>query len=78
MQAVEYKAKSGLKQFKPVLAEDENLMEMDTTGFCLACGEEASSVEPDARKYTCESCGKPKVYGLEELLLMGLLKVRGD
>lgn len=39
-------------------------------GFCVACGEEADGVEPDARKYICESCGKPKVYGAEELLMM--------
>ena len=42
----------------------------DCRGFCLACGAEAFSVEPDAREYTCESCGEPKVYGAEELLLM--------
>lgn len=39
-------------------------------GFCLACGAEAYGVEPDARKYTCEACGKPRVYGAEELLIM--------
>jgi hypothetical protein len=39
-------------------------------GFCLACGDEAYGVEPDARKYECESCGKPRVYGAEELLMM--------
>jgi len=39
-------------------------------GFCLACGDEAYGVEPDARKYECASCGKDKVYGAEELLLM--------
>lgn len=38
-------------------------------GFCTACGEKAHGVEPDARGYTCESCGEPKVYGAEELLL---------
>jgi len=41
----------------------------DNSGFCLACGEQASGVEPDARGYKCESCGKPKVYGAEECLL---------
>lgn len=41
----------------------------DHLGFCIACGAEAHGVEPDARKYECESCGKPKVYGAEELLL---------
>jgi hypothetical protein len=42
-------------------------------GFCLACGETQDGVEPDARKYECESCGESKVYGVEELVLMGLV-----
>lgn len=42
----------------------------DNLGFCIACGEEAYGVEPDARKYECESCGEHAVYGAEELLLM--------
>lgn len=42
----------------------------DGTGFCLACGDEAYGVEPDARRYECESCGAHKVYGAMELLLM--------
>jgi hypothetical protein len=41
----------------------------DCRGFCVECGEEAYNVEPDARKFTCESCGKPAVYGAEELLM---------
>ena len=39
------------------------------TGFCVACGEEAYGVEPDAEGYTCESCGKRQVFGAEELLI---------
>ncbi len=39
-------------------------------GFCLECGEEAWGVEPDARKYHCDSCGEWAVYGAEECLLM--------
>ena len=42
----------------------------DCIGFCIACGAEASPVEPDAREYVCESCGKPRVFGAEELLFM--------
>ena len=42
----------------------------DNLGFCLACGAEAYDVEPDARGYECEACGKPKVYGAQELLFM--------
>lgn len=41
----------------------------DGTGFCIACGNEQSCCEPDARNYECESCGKRKVFGAEELLL---------
>ena len=46
----------------------------NSEGRCLACGDEAYGVEPDARQYECESCGEPKVYGLAELLMMGLLE----
>ena len=48
----------------------EAIEQDDCLGFCLACGEQAYGVEPDARKYTCESCGAPRVYGAEEILLM--------
>lgn len=44
----------------------------NSTGFCLACGAERSNTEPDARKYPCESCGESKVYGAEELVMLGL------
>ena len=43
----------------------------DSAGFCLACGDQADGVEPDARKYECVNCGERRVYGLEELALMG-------
>jgi len=42
----------------------------DHLGFCIRCGADAYGVEPDARRYTCESCDEPGVYGAEELLLM--------
>jgi hypothetical protein len=74
MDKIPYTTKSGLRQFHPVCTDAE-LSEERSTGFCLACGEEASGVEPDARKYTCESCGAAKVYGLEELCMMGLVKI---
>lgn len=43
----------------------------NTMGRCIACGAEAHGVEPDAREYECESCGECRVFGLEELLMMG-------
>ncbi len=42
-------------------------------GVCLACGEFTHGVEPDARGYECDCCGKHKVYGLDECLIMGLV-----
>jgi len=42
----------------------------DNEGICGACGEDAYGVEPDARKYLCESCGECRVYGAQEWLLM--------
>lgn len=43
---------------------------LDNPGFCLSCGAEATSVEPDARRYACDTCGEKSVFGAEELLLM--------
>jgi hypothetical protein len=42
---------------------------LDDPGLCICCGADALGVEPDARRYECESCGEPGVYGAEELLL---------
>ena len=42
----------------------------DNQGLCLECGDESYGVEPDARRYKCESCGEYRVYGAEELLMM--------
>ena len=55
------------------LEQIESAME-DQGGFCIACGAEAYGVEPDARGYECEDCGARKVYGAEELALMGLVE----
>jgi predicted RNA-binding Zn-ribbon protein involved in translation (DUF1610 family) len=42
----------------------------DYQGFCLSCGADAYSVEPDASNYTCETCGEDAVAGTENVLLM--------
>lgn len=48
----------------------------DSDGLCLACGGwTCGGVEPDARRYPCELCDMEKVYGAEEVLLMGRLLV---
>ena len=66
-----YRAKNGNTQYMPSL-EECMLMSENQQGFCLACGGVQDGVEPDGSKYECESCGKHKVYGAEELVLMGL------
>jgi len=77
MTAETYKAKSGNLRKRPVMSEQEyrTLTYDGSPGFCLACGQDTDGVEPDARRYPCESCSEPLVYGLEELLMMGLLKI---
>ena len=66
-----YTTKTGLTQFKPSIQQLERATHANC-GFCLACGAKASCVEPDAVKYTCQTCKAPKVYGADELILMGL------
>ena len=44
---------------------------LDNPGWCINCGTEQAECEPDAVAYTCDDCGKPKVYGEQELLLRG-------
>lgn len=39
-------------------------------GACIACGNQQTCVEPDARHRTCEECGTRWVFGAEELLFM--------
>lgn len=70
--AKQYTAKSGKLQWMPSIEEVEE-MDDEQQGFCLACGYVQDGCEPDAEKYVCESCGKPKVYGAAELALMGLV-----
>ena len=44
----------------------------DNPGMCIACGCDAGGVEPDAEKYPCDECGKHTVYGVEQVVLLGL------
>ena len=69
-----YSTKTGkpLAAYRPVQVTMDEMTD-GLLGFCLGCGAETQGVEPDARRYTCESCGKPRVYGLEELLIMGVI-----
>jgi hypothetical protein len=79
MQRETYTTRKGETQFRPVISESEFRAESENyTGFCLACGNTQGCCEPDARRYSCEDCRQMKVYGLEELLMMGLVIITGD
>jgi len=53
-----------------IAAVERSMLDLDSPGFCIACGAEAHGVEPDARRYVCESCGERGVYGAEELMFL--------
>ena len=75
MQAKAVTSKTGKTLYVPMFDSPEEIQrimfEDNTQGFCIACGEDAYGVEPDARRYECESCGENKVYGLEEIVMRG-------
>jgi hypothetical protein len=61
-----------------VKCSESDVMEGDNGG-CTACGNiQYGGVEPDAQQYECECCGEHTVFGLEELLIMDLIKLTGD
>lgn len=76
---VKGKTKSGNDYFCFEMNESEFVgSDNDSEGLCVFCGETAFGVEPDARKYACEGCEKNGVYGMQELLLMGLIAFSED
>lgn len=65
-----FKNSKGLTRYKFTLEEIEEASE-NQQGFCIACGEARDSCEPDARHYDCDNCGQYKVFGVDELAIMG-------
>lgn len=63
-----------------VISENEfSELNEDCGGICIACeSRQYGGCEPDARNYPCEECGESKVFGVEELLIMGLIELDGD
>ena len=58
------------------LTRDEYIeLEESNIGICLVCGNRQDYCEPDAREYDCDECGLPKVYGVPELLIMGIIAI---
>jgi hypothetical protein len=59
-------------------AEYQELSE-DNAGVCIACGEIwFGGIEPDARKYKCNSCSAHAVYGISEALLNGSIRITDE
>lgn len=65
-----YKLHPSITERRVTDAAIRHQLSLDDPGFCLACGGEAHGVEPDARRYICESCGMKAVFGAEEIMMM--------
>ena len=76
MKTTTYRSKAGRTLYCPVIETEDEMYAVNESGegFCLECSSTQACVEPDARRYLCESCGEHLVFGFQELLLMGLLK----
>lgn len=60
------------------MTEAEYLEMSEEGGLCLGCDNTQTPVEPDATRVTCESCGKPFVHGMAQLLLMGRIRFTAE
>jgi len=76
MKIKEVKTKTGkLAKIFCITENEYHYLREESGGYCLACGGEAEGIEPDARQYECENCGENRVYGIDELLLMGRIEI---
>jgi hypothetical protein len=63
------KVHASVTEDRIIAAVETTRQSLENPGICIRCGADAEGVEPDARKYECESCEERGVYGAEELLL---------
>jgi hypothetical protein len=62
-------------KFKLTIAQFHELRD-EYGGICLNCGaRKYGGIEPDARGYVCDDCGKKAVVGIEEALLRDRIEV---
>jgi hypothetical protein len=69
--AVPYREDGNMSKYTIPISVDDIVRAIESgeyMGFCIACGLEHMGIEPDARRYPCESCGEKAVYGAQELL----------
>lgn len=55
--------------------DEYEMNDADYIGFCISCGADKDCVEPDARNYECDECGKHTVFGTSMLLVMGRINI---
>jgi hypothetical protein len=56
------------------LADIINCHIAPSQGFCISCGACCPDVPPSAQNYTCLECGEGKVFGVDELREMNLVR----
>jgi len=54
-------------------AAEREMFGTDNPGFCIACGGEHDSCEPDASFYECYDCGQHMVFAAAEILMRGMV-----
>lgn len=52
-----------------IVAVESRMFGLENPGFCIACGADHYSCEPDAQNYECEDCGERQVFGAEEIMM---------
>jgi hypothetical protein len=65
-----------MKKIKEVSEKSFMKLCNEYAGFCIECHAKAHGVEPDAEKYECAKCKKKAVYGYEQALLLGFVKIK--
>jgi predicted RNA-binding Zn-ribbon protein involved in translation (DUF1610 family) len=77
MQKILRKTKSNKDVYTFQMTEQEyHSADNDMQGLCVGCGEvHDDNCEPDARNYECSNCGQRKVFGIQELLVMGYIGI---
>ena len=68
------------RKVRPVIhrtmtSEEYKDAENNFLGVCLACGEDAFGVEGDAEGYDCENCGEPRVQGIMNFMMSGMVTI---
>ena len=61
------------KQPHHITIDRLELASLNHEGFCISCGDLVQGIEPSARHRTCPCCKRPNVFGLEQIVQMGLL-----